>query len=218
MHKRQGRSIFQCGREITKEELDEIQETVRLFPALSRTELAATICEHLEWFTASGGYKTDACRELLEKLEAKGCIKLPHKREVSQQRQPPIVLTSRTEPKADAGSLSDIAPVSLRVVKDKELTGLWNEYVSRYHYLGYRRPFGCFLRYLVESERAPLGCLMFQGASKALRARDEWIGWRQRQRLMRDLSVKARPTPQPRRRSLLGLWSRISVPSCVQNT
>ena len=59
MHQR--RSIFQCGREITSEEIDEIQETVRLFQALSRTELAATICEHLGWFTASGGYKTDAC-------------------------------------------------------------------------------------------------------------------------------------------------------------
>jgi len=44
----QGRSIFQCGREVTGQELDEIQETVRLFPSLSRSELTATICEHLE--------------------------------------------------------------------------------------------------------------------------------------------------------------------------
>jgi len=32
---------------------------------LSRTELAATICEHLGWMTASGGYKIDACMKLL---------------------------------------------------------------------------------------------------------------------------------------------------------
>lgn len=184
MLERKAGSIIQCGREISREELDEIQETVRLFPGLSLSELAATICEHLGWITASGGYKTDACLKLLSRLEGKGCLKLPQKRAISQQRQSPIPLTGRTEPKADiVGSLSDIGLVSLRVVKDVELTGLWNEYVSRYHYLGYKRPFGCFLRYLVESPRGFLGCLMFQGASKALRLRDEWIGWTERQRL-----------------------------------
>ena len=73
-------SIIQCGREIGGEELDEIQETVRLFAALSRWELAQTICEHLGWLTASGGYKTDACLKLLRRLEDKGCLKLPAKR------------------------------------------------------------------------------------------------------------------------------------------
>lgn len=65
----------------------------------------------------------------------------------------------------------------------KNSTGLWNEYVSRYHYLGYKRPFGCFLRCFVQSPQGLLGCLMFQGASKALRSRDRWIGWTQTQRL-----------------------------------
>ena len=80
MLERKTGSIIQCGREISREELDEIQETVRLFPDLSRSELVATICEHLEWITASGGYKTDACLKLLSRPEGKGCLKLPHKR------------------------------------------------------------------------------------------------------------------------------------------
>lgn len=184
MFERKAGSIIQCGREISREELDEIQETVRLFPGLSRSELVATICEHLEWITASGGYKTDACLKLLSRLEGKGCLKLPQKRAISQQRQSPIPLTNTTGPKADImGSLSDVAPVRPEVVKGREPTGLWNEYVSRYHYLGYKRPFGCFLRYFVESPQGLLGCLMFQGAAKALRARDRWIGWTQTQRL-----------------------------------
>jgi hypothetical protein len=184
MLERNAGSIIQCGREISRKELNEIQDTVRLFPCLSRSELAATICEHLGWITASGGYKTDACLKLLSRLEGKGCLKLPQKRAISQQRQSPIPLTSTTGPKADiVGSLSDVGPVRPEVVKGRETTGLWNEYVSRYHYLGYKRPFGCSLRYFVESPQGLLGCLMFQGAAKALRARDEWIGWRQRQRL-----------------------------------
>ena len=186
MLERKAGSIIQCGREISREELDEIQETVRLFPGLSRSELTATICEYLEWLTASGSYKMDACMKLLEKLEADGSIQLPGKREEYQGKQSrkPVSLTSRTDPQADiVGSLSDIAPVRPEVVKEKESTGLWNEYVSRYHYLGYKKPFGCFLRYFVESPQGLLGCLMFQGAAKALRARDRWIGWTQTQRL-----------------------------------
>ncbi|MBW2163644.1 MAG: DUF4338 domain-containing protein, partial [Deltaproteobacteria bacterium] len=53
----------------------------------------------------------------------------------------------------------------------------------RYHYLGYKKPFGYVLRYFIVSEQGFLGCLMFAGASKALTARDRWIGWTQVQRL-----------------------------------
>jgi hypothetical protein len=177
-------SIIQCGREIRGEELDEIQETVRLFPALSRWELAQTVCEHLEWITASGGYKTDACLKLLQRLEAKGRLRLPAKRAIIPQRHAPIVLTPRTGPRAEiGGSVGDVGPVSVEVVNGREMTALWNEYVSRYHYLGYKRPFGYALRYLVESPHGLLGCLMFQGAAKALKGRDEWIGWTKGQRL-----------------------------------
>jgi hypothetical protein len=184
MLERKPGSIIQCGREITGEQLDEIQDTVRLFPALSRWELAQTICEHLEWITASGGYKTDACLKLLRRLEGKGCLRLPPKRKGSPQRHSSIALTSRTGPKAEiGGSVREIGPVRVEMVKGREPTGLWNEYVSRYHYLGYKRPFGCALRYFVESPQGPLGCLIFQGAAKALRARDEWIGWTKGQRL-----------------------------------
>lgn len=61
-------SLTQCGHEVTREEIDEIQDTIRLLPTLSLSELAQTICEHLGWFTASGGYKTDACLKMLIRL------------------------------------------------------------------------------------------------------------------------------------------------------
>jgi hypothetical protein len=182
LKKRRG-SILQSGREISRRELDEIQETVGVFPRLSRTELAATICEHLGWMTASGGYKIDACMKLLKKLESKGFVDLPEKQQRPQGQQY-IALTSKTEAQADiVGNLGDLGLVNVEVVKGKETTGLWNEYVSRYHYLGYKRPFGYVLRYFIVSERGFLGCLMFAGAAKALAARDRWIGWTQRQRL-----------------------------------
>lgn len=178
--------VFQCGREITGQELDGIQETVGLFPKLSRTELAATICEHLGWITASGGYKTDACIKLLEKLESGGFIRLPEKRKIHicGRGQKPIWLTSRTEPQSDiVCKLKELNSVRVEVVKDKESTGLWNEYVSRYHYLGYKNPFGNVLRYFIVCDRGILGCILFAGAAKALRVRDRWIGWGENERL-----------------------------------
>ena len=182
----EGGSIFQCGREITREQLSEILETVGLFPSLSRKELAATICEHLGWVTLAGNNKLDACAKLLEKLENKGLVRLPAKQEQYRRKriQRPIVLTSRTDRRAAiSGNLKDIGQVSVEVVVDKESTGLWNEYVSRYHYLGYKQPFGYFLRYFIESEQGILGCLLFAGAAKALGVRDRWIGWREPDRL-----------------------------------
>jgi hypothetical protein len=55
--------------------------------------------------------------------------------------------------------------------------------VHRYHYLGYKQPFGCFARYFVESDQGRLGCVLFSGASKALGERDRWIGWSESSRL-----------------------------------
>jgi hypothetical protein len=184
MHQTETRSMFQSDREITREEIDEIQETVQLFPALSRSELARTICEHLGWFTATGGYKTDACLKLLTRLEGRGRLRLPPKRAISPPRHAPIALTPRTRPRTEIGGrIAEVGPVSVAAVNSREQAALWNEYVSRYHYLGYKRPFGCFLGYFIESPHGILGCLLFQGAAKALKARDAWIGWTKSQRL-----------------------------------
>jgi hypothetical protein len=179
-------SITQCDRKINRQQLDEISETVGLFPNLSRQELAATISEHLGWVTVTGSNKLDACMKLLEKMECKGLIRLPAKQAQYRRNrsQRAITLTSRTDRRAEiTGNLTDIGQVSVEVVGDKESTGLWNEYVSRYHYLGYKQPFGYFLRYFVESEQGLLGCLLFAGAAKALRVRDRWIGWAKDHRL-----------------------------------
>jgi len=82
--------MTQCGREITSQELEDIQETVELFRRLNRSELAKTICENLEWFTALGGYKVDACIKLLEILEKKGWSKFLKNAVTSIKRDPLI--------------------------------------------------------------------------------------------------------------------------------
>jgi hypothetical protein len=174
----------QGGRELTHEDLKHIQKTVRWLPGLNRKELAATLCEHLDWYSASGSPKVQACLKLLEKLDAQGWLRLPEKRPGKGGQQRALAVTERTrrgEPLV--GRLGDVEPISLEAVTEAEDIHLWNEYVARYHPLGYKQAFGNRLRYFIRSRSQPLGCLFMGGAAKAIAGRDRWIGWSDRARL-----------------------------------
>ncbi len=170
-----------AGRRITLQELEAARQTVRLCSGLSRQELARTICEHWGWVTASGSHKVTACLNVLEELEHKGVLRLPGKRRMTRwgtDQAWGALPTQRTNPGAPlVGELSEVGWVRLEVVKGRDQGDLWNEYVDRYHYLGYRQPFGCSLRYFVHSPAGWLGCLLMAGAAQAIQARDRWIGW-----------------------------------------
>lgn len=173
--------IILSGRYFTVQELHEIKETVRMFPKLSRTELAKTICENLSWMTPVGQYKIASCQKLLAKLEGQGLITLPAKQE-DKIRDTRDRISFGDQTKTDLlleGSVADYEPITLEVVREKSNIRLWNEYVHRYHTLGYKRPFGAHQRYFIFSgaTQKPLGCLLFAAAAWALEDRDAWIGW-----------------------------------------
>jgi len=178
-------SVVRCGRQISEQELETARETVRLCGGLSRSELAATICEHWGWVTASGANKTTACLKVLEELERNGQIQLPgrHARPKTELVRGAL-RTKRTEPPDDVLSVTlvDASPVELQIVVGREDAKLWNEYLDRHHYLGYSKPFGCTLRYFIVSGKGLLGCVLVAGAARAIKVRDEWIGWSRQRR------------------------------------
>jgi hypothetical protein len=178
-------AMIHCGREISDEEISQIQETVRLCRGLSRKELALTIAEHLQWYRASGTNKEDACIKLLVKLEVQGVLQLPAKRKRSKPSVESANLFSvQTGPQPEiVCPLKKLGAVELEVVKDKDTDMLWHEYIARYHYLGYKKPFGYTLRYFIKSELGRLGCILYSGAAKCMGARERWIGWTDKQRL-----------------------------------
>ena len=178
-------AMIHCGREISEEEISQIQETVSLCGGLSRKELAQTIAEHLQWYRASGTNKEDACIKLLEKLQLQGILQLPPKRRRSKPRvERANPLNAQTGPQpAIVCPLEKLGTVELEVVKDKNTGMLWQEYVSRYHYLGYKKPFGYTLRYFIKSDRGRLGCILYSGAAKCMGTRERSIGWTEPQRL-----------------------------------
>jgi hypothetical protein len=178
-------AMIHCGREISDEEISQIQETVSLCRGLSRKELALTIAENLQWYRAAGTNKEDACIKLLEKLELQGVLQLPPKRrrsKASVDRANPISAKTGSQP-AIVCPLKQLGSVELEVVKDKDTGMLWQDYVARYHYLGYKKPFGYTLRYFIKSDRGRLGCILYSGAAKCMGARERWIGWSEPQRL-----------------------------------
>lgn len=179
-------ALVQSGRSFLPEELEEICSTVQTFPGLSLKELARTLCEHLQWHTAAGGPKLDACRKLLVKLERQGRVQLPRKRTYTKSSLPSgkRVYSEQTQPgETWQGRLKELGKVSLEVVHQRPQVRIFNEYIDRHHYLGYRQPFGYTLRYLVVSSRGPVGCVLLSGAAKAVACRDHFIGWNEMQRL-----------------------------------
>ncbi|MEJ2389534.1 MAG: hypothetical protein P8Y27_20205 [Chromatiaceae bacterium] len=136
---------IQCGRSFSAQEIRQIGETVAWLPGLARKELAATLCEHLHWHTAAGTPKIQACQTLLERLAATGLLGLPVLRRQPNHSGPhaAVALSARTA--ADqpwAGPLCRFKPVSLEVVRGAADVALWNEYIERFHPLGYRGAFG----------------------------------------------------------------------------
>ena len=181
-------SWWQGDREIFPKDVAYIRTFVKGFPGLSRKELTCTLCEHLDWLTPAGRPKFTACSKLLARLEEAGELCLPALREDKSHPRPrpgvPRRANARTDPAAPfARCLSGMDPVRLRLASDWQEESLWNEYVDRYHPLGYKKPFGYWARYFIESAEHRLGCILLSGAAKALTARDRWIGWNDRQRL-----------------------------------
>jgi hypothetical protein len=89
-----------------------------------------------------------------------------------------------TAPRSElCGELSDVGEPSLKIAMDKGDKALWNEYVDRYHMLGYKKPFGCRIRYFIVSKHGELGCILLSGAAKSMGVRDKWIGWTDETRL-----------------------------------
>lgn len=186
MAKKKITRLTQSGRDITPQEIEEIQEMIDMFWRLSRTELAHTICENIKWFTASGKNKVDACMNLLEKLEIQGIIRLPEKHFISKSKpEKPVKLTDKSTPPPEIINckLKELGSIYLEVVINKKDLNLWKEYVMRYHYLEYKKPFGCHIQYFIKSDQGILGCLLFSGSSKSIGVREKWIGWTEKQRL-----------------------------------
>jgi len=202
------------GRRFTRKQLEQVCETVAMFPKLSRKELAQTICEHLEWKNARGANKTACCLRMLETLETEGLVTLPGKRDadVAPKHRVQLELAESDGGQPVVGRLEDLAPITLvRIVTDEDRAA-FKATIQTHHYLGYKHAIGNQLGYFVVSQRLSrrLGCLNFAASSSwNLPARDQWIGWDKHQR------DRARHLVVTQQRFLIFPW--VNVPNLASH-
>jgi len=173
-----------CGRTFGPSELDLMRQIAQEFSGLGVTEIARTVCELLEWTRPSGGLKNHECRQLLERLQAEGFLKLPEVRKLGGRgpRRADVSAASCIEPASVDCAVSECEPLELVLVEGRGESRRWREQVERYHYLGCRVPFGAHLRYWVRHREQELACLLWTSPAWKMQARDEWIGWSDQQR------------------------------------
>ncbi len=181
-----------CGHVVSAEEMQLIVETVKDCSGLSRTELAYTICELLNWRRPTGALKAHECRFFLEELEEQGVLNLPGRRAGGSRAvraiRPGTQENSEALPEPLVGTVNDFGPVWLEMVESTDDQRLWREWVGRYHYLGFTVPFGAQLRYFVgisRPEKTRVGCVQLSSPAWRMAARDRWIGWDEAQKTRR---------------------------------
>ncbi len=163
----------------SQEDLDLIRWTAEQYATLSRTELAYTICENLNWKAPNKKERLHSCLDLLEKLEADGVLSLPKKRKLAPYRKAsssanPVPLPNIKCP------LRALKPVSVELVSPEEQS-LWDATMAKYHPLGFQRAFGAHQRYWiygqVDGKRTVVGAFLFATPARNVAVRDAWLGW-----------------------------------------
>jgi hypothetical protein len=176
-------SLSFCGRTFRAEELELMRQIAREFSALGVTEIARTVCELLAWKRPGGGLKNHECRQLLEQLEGAGFLALPvlRKRGGRGPRRADIAEPC-AQPMPVECTARECEPLELALVEGRAESRRWREWLERYHYLGWRVPFGANLRYWARNHDRELACLLWTSPAWKMQARDAWIGWSDPQR------------------------------------
>ena len=167
------------GRAVTARDIAFIQALIAEHPEASRRALSKKLCEAWHWVQPNGALRDMVCRGLMLQLDRAGLIELPPVR-----CRPPNNVLKRSAPGAVAvdttplrAPLAALQPVAFRQVRRSEHEALFGALLQAHHYLGYTRPVGEHLKYLVYAKGRPIACFAWSSAPRHLGPRDRFIGW-----------------------------------------
>jgi len=140
--------------------------------------IISPVCGRWNWRRPDGQIKDMACRELFRKLETRGLIKLPPRQNYGVRRVS-IIEPVEIDQTPLSCHLSDVSPVSIINIRTcSKYAKTFNYLIKEYHYLGYQRPVGQNMKYMIiGQDEQILGCLLFGAAAWKIIGRDQWIGW-----------------------------------------
>jgi len=194
------------GRLVTPDDVIFIKRLIAAHPGLSRRALSVKLCEAWNWLQPNGLLRDMVARGLLLQLHRNGLIELPAKKKsplnnVVRHRRPETVPFLQWDPLE--GPLSAIRPLEVRQVRRSPEEGLFNSLIQTHHYLGYTRPVGEHLKYLIWARGVPIACMTWSSAPRHIGVRDRFIGWTQELR-RRNVHLVAYNT-----RFLILPWARV---------
>lgn len=180
------------GRRLTPDDLAQVRGLIDAHPQASRRQLSQRLCREWDWKNDAGQFKDMAARTLMLKLQQRGLIALPARRQTPTTHRrgqtPPLGLPLEfASPPPLCADLKAVQPLSIQcAAPDQPDQRLFTALVNTHHYLGLRTTVGENLKYLVRAaDGRPLACLLFGAAAWKVAARDAWIGWPPAQRTRR---------------------------------
>jgi hypothetical protein len=170
------------GRRVSTTDVATIRALIVAHPEASRRRLSKLVCEAWSWRQANGELRDMVCRSLMLALARAGHLELP-----AQRRRPPNNVVAHAARRARPSIAHDRTPLrmaldalgSLRIAQVRRTPAerLYDDLIAEHHYLGYTRPVGEHLKYVVWAQERPLACLGWSSAPRHLAPRDRFIGW-----------------------------------------
>lgn len=177
------KSYRYCGRLFSHEDIGFIRTLIRNQPEANRAQLSREVCRSLNWLRPDGRLKDMSCRVAMIRMETDGLIRLPAPLRGNGNGRHHPKITTASDPQAPvcigAGKLSQL---SLRCIKSRKDSALYNELVHRYHYLGYKPLTGAQKRYMIIAGSRLLAVMGFGASAWKVADRDAFIGWSASQR------------------------------------
>ena len=183
------------GRRLNELDLQSIRQWLGEHPDWSRWHLSRELATRWDWRNRAGQLKDMAARTLLGKLEQRGLIGLPPRRQVPTNRMR-CRYQRGTEPEWDQRridcDLTQLEGLTVKEVSTQPGERAWvRAALSRFHYLGFGGAVGENLQFMVrDGAGRPLACLVFGAAAWKCQDRDRFIGWSAEQR-QKNLAVVA---------------------------
>jgi len=167
-----------CGRLFISDEIQRIRGLIAAEPTRNRAQLSREVCDMIGWRRADGRLKDMSCRVAMLRMEHDGLITLPPPLKVNSNGRHRPRFTAASDPK-DPISLpaGRLGVLTFRIVDNRKSSSLWNEFIERHHYLGYKPLPGAQLRYFVLSGPHLLAALGFGASAWKVAPRDRFIEW-----------------------------------------
>ena len=173
-----------CGREFSPEDIQTIKLLIEHNPSLKRRPLSRKVCQRLGWLKPNGELKDMTCLVAMLRMHADGLITLPPAQSRGVRVKPHFPPTTATDPQTPLMQpVHELGALRLCPITDTASSRLWNEFIARYHYLGYTPMSGSQMRYNVFAGDRQVALLSFGASAWRLAGRERFIGWQEPERL-----------------------------------